>query len=64
MNPRKSVPLASQALPHARPKAMQPGLRALDACGDGFWECDLIAGSAWFNDWFYRKLVSGNSATY
>jgi hypothetical protein len=35
---------------------MKPGLRALEACGDGFWECDLVAGSAWFNDWFYRKL--------
>jgi hypothetical protein len=35
---------------------MKPGLRAVDACGDGFWECDLVAGSAWFNDWFYRKL--------
>lgn len=31
-------------------------MRALEACGDGFWECDLVAGSAWFNDWFYRKL--------
>ena len=36
---------------------MKPGMRALDACGDGFWECDLIAGSAWFSDWFYRKLA-------
>jgi PAS domain-containing protein len=35
---------------------MKPGLRALAACGDGFWELDLIAGSAWFSDWFYRKL--------
>jgi PAS domain-containing protein len=35
---------------------MKPGMRALEACGDGFWECDLLAGSAWFNDWFYRKL--------
>jgi PAS domain-containing protein len=35
---------------------MKPGLRALEACGDGLWECDLVAGSAWFNDWFYRKL--------
>jgi PAS domain-containing protein len=35
---------------------MKPGLRALEACGDGFWELDLIAGSAWFSDWFYRKL--------
>jgi PAS domain-containing protein len=35
---------------------MKPGLRALEACGEGFWECDLVAGSAWFNDWFHRKL--------
>jgi hypothetical protein len=40
----------------ARSKAMKPGLRALEACGDGFWEFDLVAGSAWFNEWFYRKL--------
>ena len=39
-----------------RPKATKPGLRALDACGDGFWEFDLIDGSAWFSDWFYDKL--------
>jgi PAS domain-containing protein len=39
-----------------RPKALKPGSRALEACGEGFWECDLVAGSAWFNDWFYRKL--------
>jgi PAS domain-containing protein len=31
-------------------------MRALEACGDGFWECDLLDGSAWFSDWFYRKL--------
>ena len=42
--------------PRARAKAVKPGLRAVEACGDGFWECDLVAGSAWFNDWFYRKL--------
>jgi hypothetical protein len=35
---------------------MKPGLRAMEACGDGFWELDLITGSAWFSDWFYRKL--------
>jgi hypothetical protein len=28
----------------------------LNACGDGFWEFDLLSGSAWFSDWFYRKL--------
>lgn len=57
MSPQNSESLQSQALPHAGPKTTKPGLRALDACGDGFWECDLIAGSAWFSDWFYRKLA-------
>jgi len=33
------------------------GMRALEACGEGFWEFDLINGSAWFNEWFYRKLA-------
>jgi len=32
-------------------------MRALEACGDGFWELDLQDGSAWFSDWFYRKLA-------
>ncbi len=36
--------------------AATPGLRALEACGDGFWELDLERGSAWFSDWFYRQL--------
>jgi PAS domain-containing protein len=31
-------------------------MRALNACGDGFWEFDLLDGSAWFSEWFYRKL--------
>lgn len=39
-----------------RPKLIPPGLRALAACGEGFWELDLLDGSAWFNEWFYRKL--------
>jgi hypothetical protein len=43
--------------PSHSPRAKsRPGLRALEACGGGFWEFDLIDGSAWFNDWFYRKL--------
>jgi len=50
-------PLQTRALPYARSKATKPGLRAMDACGDGFWECDLIAGSAWFSDWFYERLA-------
>jgi PAS domain-containing protein len=33
-----------------------PGLRALAASGEGFWEFDLLDGSAWFSDWFYQKL--------
>ena len=37
-------------------KTPNPGLRALAACGDGFWEFDLMDSSAWFSDWFYRKL--------
>jgi hypothetical protein len=56
MKPLKSEPPRTQAFPHAGTKAMKPGMRALDACGDGFWECDLIGGSAWFSEWFYRKL--------
>jgi PAS domain-containing protein len=38
-------------------KKIQPGTRALTACGDGFWEFDLIEGSAWFSDWFYRRIT-------
>lgn len=41
--------------PRRRGLAKQ-GLRALKACGDGFWELDLQEGSAWFSEWFYRKL--------
>ncbi len=36
--------------------AAKPGLRALEACGDGFWELDLKSGSAWYSSWFYQKL--------
>jgi PAS domain-containing protein len=38
-------------------KRLKPGIRALEGCGDGFWEFDLVGGSAWFNDWFYEKLA-------
>ncbi len=31
-------------------------MRAIASCGDGFWECDLLNGSAWFSDWFYQRL--------
>ncbi len=37
-------------------KDRPPGLRALDASGDGFWELNLLDGSAWFSDWFYAQL--------
>jgi hypothetical protein len=36
--------------------SLKPGLRALDACGEGFWELDLEDGSAWYSRWFYQKL--------
>jgi hypothetical protein len=35
---------------------MKPGMRALESSGDGFWEFDLLDGSAWFSTWFYEKL--------
>lgn len=38
-------------------KSTKPGFRALEACGDGFWELDLLDGSAWFSDWFNRRLA-------
>jgi len=40
--------------PHA--KTRPSGLRALDACGNGFWELNLLDGSAWFSDWFAAQL--------
>jgi PAS domain-containing protein len=52
----KTASVPTQPSPRTRSKAVKPGLRAVEACGDGLWECDLIAGSAWFNAWFYRKL--------
>jgi PAS domain-containing protein len=33
-----------------------PGLRALEASGDGYWELNLLDGSAWFSDWFFAQL--------
>jgi PAS domain S-box-containing protein len=33
-----------------------PGARAMQASGDGFWELDLADGSAWFSDWFCTRL--------
>jgi hypothetical protein len=36
--------------------AAKPGLRALEASGDGFWELDLKSGAAWYSRWFYQKL--------
>jgi hypothetical protein len=37
-------------------KSMPPGVRAMQASGDGFWEVDLSDGSAWFSDWFFKRL--------
>jgi PAS domain-containing protein len=46
-----------QGAQRSKRKSVKPGLRALEGCGDGFWEFDLLDGSAWFNDWFYQKLA-------
>jgi len=40
----------------ARGKQKLPGLRALEASGDGYWELNLLDGSAWFSEWFYLQL--------
>jgi PAS domain-containing protein len=32
------------------------GLRALEASGQGFWELNLLDGSAWFSDWVCTRL--------
>jgi hypothetical protein len=37
-------------------KTRPSGLRALEASGDGFWELNLLDGSAWFSDWFVAEL--------
>jgi hypothetical protein len=42
--------------PRKKRSTAKPGLRALEACGDGFWELDLKSGSAWYSPWFYQKL--------
>jgi hypothetical protein len=42
--------------PPRKRSAAKQGLRAFEACGDGFWELDLKSGSAWYSPWFYQKL--------
>lgn len=39
-----------------RSNLIKPGLLALESSGDGFWELDLVSGSAWFSEWLYQKL--------
>ncbi|MDE1922948.1 MAG: hypothetical protein KGI55_05945 [Gammaproteobacteria bacterium] len=39
-----------------RGKCVPPGLRAIQASGDGLWELDLASGTAWFSDWFHARL--------
>jgi PAS domain-containing protein len=43
-------------------KSFVPGARAMQASGDGFWELDLLNGSAWFSDWFCPRLQWGEGA--
>jgi PAS domain-containing protein len=40
----------------ARSIQKTPGLRALAASGDGYWELNLLDGSAWFSAWFFAQL--------
>jgi hypothetical protein len=42
--------------PPRKRSAAKPGVRALEASGDGFWELDLKSGAAWYSSWFYQKL--------
>ena len=37
-------------------KSSAPGTRAMQASGDGYWELNLVDGSAWFSDWFCQRL--------
>lgn len=39
-----------------RGQCIPPGLRAIQASGDGLWELDLASGTAWFSDWFHTRL--------
>lgn len=32
------------------------------ASGDGFWELDLLDGSAWFSDWFHPRLQCSDTS--
>jgi hypothetical protein len=34
----------------------------MKASGDGFWELDLVDGSAWFSDWFSTRLQWSDAA--
>src|ERR1700727_1610382 len=43
-------------------KSRWPGVRAMQASGDGFWELDLADGSAWFSDWFCARLQRSEPA--
>lgn len=45
-----------------RGKSPVPGARAMQASGDGFWELDLLNGSAWFSDWFCPRLQWSEAA--
>ncbi len=39
-----------------RGKSIPPGIRAIQASGDGLWELDLASGTAWFSEWFHARL--------
>jgi hypothetical protein len=37
-------------------KLPAPGVLAMKASGDGFWEFNLADGSAWLSDWFCGRM--------
>lgn len=40
----------------SRRRNPSPGMRAIEASGDGFWEINLSNGATWFSNWFYERL--------
>jgi hypothetical protein len=37
-------------------KSSESGANQPPGSGDGTWKLDLMSGTAWFSEWFYRRL--------
>jgi hypothetical protein len=44
----------SESAPHSKSPASGPNKPP--GSGDGAWKLDLMNGTAWFSEWFYRRL--------